>query len=382
MAIVLPALAALVISFLLTPSIREFSRRLELGDKSDGHRKVHHGVIPSLGGIAIYFAFTLAVFIAAIADPTFYQFIHDKFWTVLLGGTLVLITGLVDDLYELNFKQKFAMQLAAASVVIFLGGYRIDSITNPLTGSSVDLPPALAIAITYLWIVGICNAINLIDGLDGLAAGVTAVAALVMLSISFVAGDGFSMILYGTLAGSLIGFLRYNFNPASIFMGDTGALFIGFMMACFSVQCHYGSSTAVMLIVPIIALGVPIFDTLLAPVRRLISGKHPFKPDRHHIHHRIMSRYNLSHRRTVLVIYGISIFFGLVAFSMTATRSPLSAVIISAFVAVLFIGFGLLGYFDSGTRLRLASRHAAKRALRPNASLAAEENRKAERSLK
>ncbi len=349
-----PFAFATLLSLLLTPFVRRLSIVLRIGDLADGERKLHRGFIPNLGGVAIFIAFMFAAFAAAVVEPEFYQFIRNGFWSVLLGGTLIFATGLSDDVAGLDFKQKFSLQLFAALVVVFLGGYHIETLRNPFTDNVIVLPYWAGAVLTLFWITGVCNAINLIDGMDGLAGGVTAIASAAMMVISFLCGDTVMTMNYAILFGATIGFLRYNFSPASIFMGDTGALFIGFVFACLAIHYKHKATTAVMLVVPMLVLGFPILDTLLAPIRRLLQGQHPFKADRLHLHHRLMDTFSLSQKNTVLLIYAICFLLCSTAIAVTAVRDEFIPLIISAVAAITVIGILGLGYV-SQSRLNSSS---------------------------
>ncbi len=354
--ILIPLAFATLLSLLLTPLVRRLSIVLRIGDLADGDRKLHQGFIPNLGGVAIFVAFMFAAFAAAVVEPKFYLFVRNGFWSVLLGGTLIFATGLSDDVAGLNFKQKFLLQLFAALGVVFLGGYHIGTLRNPFTDNVIVLPHWAGAVLTLFWITGVCNAINLIDGMDGLAGGVTAIASAAMMVISFLCGDVLMTMNYAILFGATIGFLRYNFSPASIFMGDTGALFIGFIFACLAIHYKHKATAAVMLVVPMLVLGFPLLDTLLAPIRRLLQGKHPFKADRLHLHHRLMDLFSLSQKNTVLLIYAICFLLCSTAIAITVVRDEFISLIVSVAAAAMLLGVLGLGYLsrlrlnDSGSR--------------------------------
>ncbi len=339
----------------LTPLVRWASRRLHIGDASTEARKIHKGTIPTLGGIAIFFAAMAAFFASYTFSPEFAQLVDKGLWAVLLGAMLICLTGILDDVVNLNFKTKFILQIAVALFTVFFGEHRITEIPNPF-GESIALFEPFSSLLTVIWIVGICNAVNLIDGLDGLAAGVVGIGAATMSGISLLYGDMALGLGYAAIAGATLGFLRYNFNPATIFMGDTGALFIGYLMACLPLF-HTPSATDGIIWIQVLILGFPIADTLLAPVRRLLSGSHPFKADREHIHHRLMFFIGLSHKHTVLRIYSISIVLCVAALLTVFAMQSFSAhgtiaiyVILSAMLALGTIGLRRLGYFTAIVR--------------------------------
>jgi UDP-GlcNAc:undecaprenyl-phosphate GlcNAc-1-phosphate transferase len=352
---VAPLFVALLTVVLLTPIVRWASLRLCVEDASTESRKIHKGSIPTLGGIAIFFGAMAAFFVSYSFSPEFAQLIDKGLWAVLLGATLICFVGMLDDVVNLNFKTKFILQLAIAVLTVFFGEHRIREVLNPFGANIVFSEPFSSI-LTVVWIVGICNAVNLIDGLDGLAAGVVGIGAATMATISALYGDMALALGYGAISGATLGFLRYNFNPAVIFMGDTGALFIGYLMACLPLF-HAPSATDGIIWIQVLILGFPIADTLLAPIRRMISGSHPFKADREHIHHRLMFFIGLSHKHTVLRIYSISIVLCVAALLTVFVMQSFGAhgaiaiyVILSAMLALGAVGLRRLGYFTAIVR--------------------------------
>ncbi|MFN3636932.1 MAG: MraY family glycosyltransferase [Chloroherpetonaceae bacterium] len=353
--IVLTLFLALLTVVLLTPLVRWASLRLHIGDASTEARKIHKGTIPTLGGIAICFGAMTAFSASYALSPEFAQLVDKGLWAVLLGAVLICLTGILDDVVNLNFKTKFTVQIAIAVFTVVFGEHRITEIPNPF-GENIALFEPFSSLLTIIWIVGICNAVNLIDGLDGLAAGVVGIGAVTMLVISLLYGGVALALGYAAIAGATLGFLRYNFNPATIFMGDTGALFIGYLMACLPLF-HTPSATDAFIWVQVLILGFPIADTLLAPVRRLLSGSHPFKADREHIHHRLMFFIGLSHKHTVLRIYSISIVLCVAALLTVFIMQSFSAhgaiaiyLILGAMLTLGAIGLRRLGYFTAIVR--------------------------------
>ncbi len=360
-------IVSLLTVVLLTPIVRWISLRLRVEDASTEDRKIHKGAIPTMGGIAIFFGAMAAFLFGYLLSPEFAQLVDEGLWAVLLGATLICITGMLDDVISLNFKTKFAIQIATAIFTVVFGEHRINEILNPF-GENIVLSEPFSSLLTVVWIVGICNAVNLIDGLDGLAAGVVGIGAGTMAMISMLYGDVALALGYGAIAGATFGFLRYNFNPATIFMGDTGALFIGYLMACMPLF-HAPSATDGIIWIQVLILGFPVADTLLAPVRRLLSGSHPFKADREHIHHRLMFFMGLSHKHTVLRIYSISIVLCVAAlltvFAVQALGQKGTVIIYLIAICVAMLGaFGLrrLGYFTA--IVRRPAKHYLKPKLR------------------
>ncbi len=346
---------ALLTVVLLTPLARRISIKLRIGDASTESRKIHKGTIPTMGGIAIFFGAMAAFLVSFWLSPEFARLIDKGLWAALLGATLICLTGMLDDVVNLNFKTKFALQIAIAAFTVVFGEHRITEILNPF-GENIALAEPFSSILTVAWIVGICNAVNLIDGLDGLAAGVSGIGAATMTLISMLYNDVGLALGYAAIAGATIGFLRYNFNPASIFMGDTGALFIGYLMACLPLF-HAPSATDAIVWVQVLILGFPIADTLLAPARRMLSGSHPFKADREHIHHRLMFFIGLSHKHAVLRIYSVSIALCVAALltvfvtqSLGSRGAAAICLIVSATLAMGAVGLKRLGYFTAIVR--------------------------------
>jgi UDP-GlcNAc:undecaprenyl-phosphate/decaprenyl-phosphate GlcNAc-1-phosphate transferase len=288
-------------SILLTPLVKKFAIKIGATDKPN-YRKVHQKIMPRLGGLAIFLSFLIGYL---IWQPTDHEALP-----ILVGAFIIIITGALDDRFELSAKTKLLGQIAAALVVVLWGGAKVDFINLPF-GGLIEFG-YFSIPLTIIWIVGVTNAINLIDGLDGLAAGVSSIALISISGMAVVMGDMFVASLGAIVLASTLGFLIYNFHPAKIFMGDTGALFLGYIISVVALL-GFKNITVVSLIIPIIILGVPISDTLFAIVRRLYNKQPLSAPDKSHLHHCLL-RAGFSHRQTVLVIYTIAAMFGLTAF--------------------------------------------------------------------
>lgn len=300
-------IVAFVCAILITPLVKRLAFRIGAVD-APNYRKVHSRIMPRLGGLAIYIAFLVGL---AILRPESGYTI-----AIVLGASVIVLTGVLDDMYEISAKAKMLGQLVAACIIVFFGGIQIENINLPF-GGQLDFG-LLSIPFTILWIVAITNAINLIDGLDGLAAGVSTIALITLACMAFIMGNMFVVATAAILACSAVGFLFYNFHPAKIFMGDTGALFLGFMISVLSLLGFKGL-TVFSFIIPVIMLGVPISDTFFAIVRRLRNKQKWSDPDKSHLHHRLID-IGFSHRQTVLIIYGIAAIFGIAAiiFSMAS----------------------------------------------------------------
>ncbi len=334
---------ACLVSGLLTPLVRRFALRHRLFDDHVSARKIHGRPIPRLGGLAIaagFYAPLLALLIEASGvGGQFYASWH-KAIAFLLGGAAICALGLFDDIRGSGAGRKFLVQFAIAGA-LYYAGFKIDVLSLPFLGG-VHLG-ALSLVFTLLWIVGVINAMNLIDGLDGLAAGVGLFGVATTFVMAASRGDAIMMLFMACLGGSLLGFLVYNFNPASIFMGDTGSMFIGYVLAIGSIQTSQKSSTAVAILIPIVALGLPIADTLLAMIRRAVRRRPLFSADRSHIHHKLIDL-GLTQKQAVLILYGASILLGGTALLLTVASSLQSAAILTTMAALGFVAIRKLGY--------------------------------------
>ncbi|WP_346355230.1 MraY family glycosyltransferase [Azotosporobacter soli] len=321
---------ALVVAYFLTPQVKNLAIRAGALDAPDA-RKVHKKPIPRMGGLAIYVAFVVAVLLCM-------QVTRDVLG-ILVGGTAILALGILDDLKPLPAKVKLLGQIAAAGVLVFFD-IRIEWITNPF--GEMLYVEYWSIPLTILWVVGLTNTVNLIDGLDGLAAGVSTIAAVTILLVALQQNFWTVAILTAAIAGSSLGFLQHNFNPAKIFMGDTGSMFLGYMLAAVSVMGTVKSAATIALIVPIVALGLPIMDTAFAIVRRYLSGQPIFKPDRGHLHHRLLDM-GLTQKQAVLLMYVISGCLGLSAIALTEVNKISGIIIIVGILGLAFVGARKIG---------------------------------------
>lgn len=312
--------------------MKKFAIKIGAVDRPNS-RKVHTTIMPRLGGLAIYLSFIIGLL---VLQPE-----NEFAIPIIIGSVIIIITGILDDLLELSAKVKLAGQIAAALVVV-LNGVQVQYINLPFGG--VLEFGMLSIPLTILWIVGITNAINLIDGLDGLAAGVSSIALITITGMALLMGNTFVTSVSLIVLGSTLGFLIYNFHPAKIFMGDTGALFLGYIISVLSLL-GFKNVTMVSLIVPIIILGVPISDTIFAIIRRLVNKQPLSAADKSHLHHCLL-RLGYSHRQTVLIIYGIAAFFGVsaVIFSQATIWVSLMLILLLILAIELFAEkIGLVG---------------------------------------
>ncbi|MDP4087154.1 MAG: MraY family glycosyltransferase [Bacillota bacterium] len=293
-------------SIIMTPLIKKLAFKVGATDKPN-KRKVHQKIMPRLGGLAIYISFLLGLL---LLHPD-----NQYHLAIVVGSMIILATGVLDDIFELSAKLKLSLQILAALLVVLWGGVEVEFINLPL-GGHLEFG-AFSVPITVLWIVGVTNAINLIDGLDGLAAGVSSIAFISISVMAIVMGNMYVMAMGIILLASTLGFLVFNFYPAKIFMGDTGALFLGYMISVLSLL-GFKNVALISFVVPIIILGVPISDTIFAIVRRLYNKNPLSAPDKSHLHHCLL-RIGFTHKQTVLLIYAMSIMFGLAAFIFSMT---------------------------------------------------------------
>ena len=278
---------ALVITFALTPLVKRFAVAVGAIDKPDA-RKVHHGAIPRLGGLAIFLGYMGSVLFNNSIP-------HDhKLFGFVLGTVILVLVGIWDDIRQIEPKTKLMGQIIAAAILVAYD-IRVDFINLPWGG--VVYLKYWAIPLTIFWIVGFTNIVNLIDGLDGLAAGISFIACIAVCAMTLQLGQIDLACIALALAGATVGFLRYNFNPAKIFMGDTGSMLLGYTLAAISVMGAVKTAATIALVVPAIVLGLPILDTLFAIVRRKISGRPIFKPDKGHVHHRFWHKAYLKNKQ-------------------------------------------------------------------------------------
>ena len=325
-------LIALFVALIATPAVIVLAAKTGAMDAPDA-RKVHKGPMPRIGGLAIYCGFMAAI-LAMLNFAELTQEVANGVIGLLLGGTLIVIIGLIDDYKNLPAKVKLLGQILAACVVVYFD-VRIDVITDPF-GDYLYLE-YLAAPATVFWIVGLTNTVNLIDGLDGLAAGVSTIASITIMLVALQEDVMIVALFTAALAGAALGFLRYNFNPAKIFMGDTGSMFLGFILAGISVIGAVKCTATIALIVPILALGLPIMDTTFAIIRRYRGGVPIFKPDKGHLHHRLLDL-GFSQRQAVLLMYVISALLGLSAVALNEVSGGMSIVIVVCVLLVVFLG--------------------------------------------
>lgn len=342
--------AAMVIAFALTPLVKKFAFLVNAVDRPN-HRKVHTRIMPRLGGLAIFLSFAGTYFIISpwlSLDGYHLNLVHG----LLAGGSIIVLIGALDDRFELSAKIKLLGQIIAACVVVFGFGIQVSFYNIPFGDAMMPIQDWMGIPLTIFWIVGVTNAINLIDGLDGLAAGVSGIATATILVLAlFMSNGGTVILLSAILLGSIIGFLFFNFHPAKIFMGDSGSLFLGFSLATLSIM-GFKQATLVSFIIPLFIIGVPLSDTFFAIVRRWVNNKPIFAPDKGHLHH-CLQQLGFSHRKTVLVIYGIAFFFGTTAVilsQISQIANWVTVLVIAATIIVLQLGAEIIGIVDNTRR--------------------------------
>ena len=345
-------LVSLLLSFLLTRYIRD--QALIRGGKVRGlrERDVHTRPIPRLGGIAIFLAVIAVVSVLIVFSRFGKVFEPRLIVSVLLPSLLIFLLGLYDDLFSVGPWVKFAVEIMAA-VAIFLAGFRVIELPILLGNRSLGLAGSLLA--TVFWVLLITNAFNLVDGLDGLAAGSALFSTLTVVVISLMNGRVMIGLIGLALAGAILGFLRFNFNPATIFLGDCGSLFIGFVLSVLALVGAGKSSTAVAVAIPVVSFGLPILETGISVVRRFLSGQPLFAPDRHHIHHKLLER-GLTQRQVVVILYGVSALFGLLSALLLYPGGPTLGVVLFVIGAGIWVGVQHLNYPEFFELHRLARR--------------------------
>ena len=307
--VVLALLVALVVSFLMTPVVKTFAYKVGAIDVPKDARRMHKVPIPRLGGLAIFIGFMVSILLFAEITP--------ELRSILLGAVMIVVLGVVDDIMALPAMLKFVVQIVAA-LIPATHGVTILAFSNPniFSNNLYWVLGSLSIPFTVLWIVAITNSVNLIDGLDGLANGVSAISATTMLVIALVSDQSAVAVVLAALVGACVGFMPYNMNPAKMFMGDTGATFLGYILATMSIQGLFKYYAVISFVVPFLILGLPIFDTTFAFIRRIAHGQSPMHPDRSHIHHRLIDM-GLNQKQAVATLYVISAILGLSAVVLT-----------------------------------------------------------------
>ncbi|MDR1692737.1 MAG: undecaprenyl/decaprenyl-phosphate alpha-N-acetylglucosaminyl 1-phosphate transferase [Oscillospiraceae bacterium] len=330
--------AALIVSFAVTPLVRLLANKVgAVDDPNRDDRRVHTSPVPRLGGLAIFLGFMAAIFVFGSGH------FDRQMGGILTGAVIIVTVGAIDDVLSLPWWVKLGGQIAAALVPVFCG-LRVGVLTAPfITPEGTITLGVLNIPITILWIIGITNAVNLIDGLDGLAVGVSGIASISMLLISIATGNPAAALLTAALAGGCLGFLPYNFNPARLFMGDSGSLFLGYILSCASILGLFKFYAVISFAVPFLILGLPIFDTAAAFVRRLAKGQNPLSHgDRKHVHHRLIDM-GFSQKQAVAILYSVSAVLGLSAVVLTTSGELRVLILLIAVLAAGSVYIALAG---------------------------------------
>ena len=324
-------LATLAVAFLValitTPIVKELAYKMGAVDDpkkdKDPERRMHSKPVPRMGGLAIFLGFFISVLLFARLDTAAKG--------LMLGAVVILVLGIFDDIYDLRAIFKFGVQIIAALIAV-LSGNVVQTLSNPNIFSQNPYWDLgwLAIPFSVIWIVAITNAVNLIDGLDGLACGVSTISSMTLLVIALIVGEAQTSILVAALVGGCLGFLPYNLNPAKIFMGDTGSTFLGFTLGVISIQGLFKVYTIISFVVPFLMLGLPIFDTAFAFIRRIAHGQSPMHPDRSHVHHRLIDM-GFSQKQAVAILYVLSAILGLSAVVLTTSGALRAMLLLMAF---------------------------------------------------
>jgi UDP-GlcNAc:undecaprenyl-phosphate GlcNAc-1-phosphate transferase len=346
----------LLSSFVLTRYVRDFATARGWVAVPSQERHLHSSPLPRLGGVAIFLSFACCMGVAAVwalRTHRMHSVLSVKtLITILIPASLIFLLGVYDDIRGVGPYFKFSVQGVAATM-LFMGGLRIVNI--PVLFGDGKLPVFVGLPITILWVVAITNAFNLIDGLDGLAAGSALFSTMVVFVVALLYGPSLVTVMTIALAGAILGFLRFNFNPATIFLGDSGSLFIGFVLSALALSGAQKAPTIVAVAIPVVSFGLPILETALSIVRRLISGRPVFTADREHIHHKLL-QHGMTHRQVVILLYGVSAGFAMLSlFLLWPTVSSLGLVLAVLGIGI-WIGVQHLGYLEFGELARVAHR--------------------------
>jgi UDP-GlcNAc:undecaprenyl-phosphate GlcNAc-1-phosphate transferase len=352
---------SLALSFLSTKLVRDFATQKGWVSAPAHERHLHSNALPRLGGVAIVFSFLLttaaALVLANLFSSSDAKFSAHPLLTILPPATLIFLLGIYDDLRTAGPYLKFSVQ-AVAGAMLFAGGLRI--LDLPLLFGTHQFSWFVGLPLTIFWVMAITNAFNLIDGLDGLAAGAALFSTLVMFVVALLGNAPLISLLTLALAGAVLGFLRYNFNPATIFLGDCGSLFIGFMLSALALQGAQKAPTIVAVAIPVVSFGLPILETFLSIVRRFIGGRPVFTADREHIHHKLLQR-GWSHRQAVIILYAVSALFALLSLFLLWPTGSTLGLVLAVLGTGIWIGVQHLGYLEFGEIRRVAQRTIEQR---------------------
>ena len=325
-------IVAFIFSFASTPIVKHLAFKWKAIDVPKDSRRMHKRPIPRLGGLAIIFGFIVSMLTFGIMTR--------EVMAILAGALIIALMGIVDDIKALDAKPKFFIQIIAALIVVIGGNMKIQVLSNPIPlfdSAYMILPNWVSVIISIIWIVFITNAVNFIDGLDGLAAGVCSIMSVSLVFIATRLGEYYIAVIGVALMGACFGFLPYNFNPAKIFMGDTGSTFIGFVLASLSIQGVFKSYAIISFAVPLLIMGLPLFDALFAMLRRLSKGQSPMQADRGHLHHRLIDM-GFSQKQSVFILYLISGILGVSAIILAESGTFRALMLLSSVLVILLVG--------------------------------------------
>lgn len=334
-------LLAFLSTYFLTPLAKRLAFFLGAVDQPN-ERKIHKVPMPRLGGVAVFAGFCIPLAtLYFLQNRVAYTFLdYEKLIaSLMIGATCMMAVGFYDDVKGAGATKKFLVQIAVA-LGLYLAGFRITIISNPFGGAPLDLG-LFGVPISVFWIVGLTNALNLLDGVDGLISGVTAIIALSLAVINIYDGNIIVALLTLSLAGSCLGFLPHNFNPAKIFMGDAGSLFIGCVLGCVGMFSLFKAVTATFILAPLLLFGLPLYDTLSVMVGRMRRGQSVFKADKTHVHHRLL-RLGWNSRETVLYLYCITMLLGILAIDLAISRTPLTLLFAAAVLSIMILRVWLI----------------------------------------
>ena len=322
---------AAFIAYIATPFVKELAVKIGAVDVPKDNRRMHKVPIPRMGGLAIVIAFLLCALLFVKLDA--------QMRGVLLGAVIILVVGVLDDCLTLRAMPKFLAQIVSA-LIVYASGCEIRYVSNPFSAGLIDLG-VFSGFVTVIWIVMMTNAVNFIDGLDGLAVGVSGISTATMLVIAMLMGEEGVAVILAALLGACLGFLPYNFNPAQIFMGDTGSTFLGFVLASMSIQGLFKMYAVISFLVPFLILGVPFFDITFAVIRRLAKHQNPMTADRGHIHHRLIDM-GLSQKQSVAIVYMLTGILGLAAVLLANSTGVKTFILFAAVCVVAIVGFAVI----------------------------------------
>jgi UDP-GlcNAc:undecaprenyl-phosphate GlcNAc-1-phosphate transferase len=359
---------SLLLSFVLTKYVRDLanSRGWVTGPALERH--LHNRPLPRFGGTAIFLSFLLTLAVALPAGwhhGAAFGLSFRTLLTILLPGCLIFALGLYDDIHSVGPFAKVAVQ-AVAGAMLFAGGLRI--LDLPVLFGIRHFPWFVGLPLTILWVLAITNAFNLIDGLDGLAAGSALFSTMVVFAVAMVSGSALVSLRALVLEGSILGFLRFNFSPATIFLGDCGSLFIGFMLSALALQGAQKAPTIIAVAIPVVSFGLPILETALSIVRRFLGGRPVFTADREHIHHKLLQR-GLSHRQVVITLYAVSALFALLSLFLLWPTGDVLGLVLAVLGSGVWIGVQHLGYMEFGELRRVAHRTIERQILINNLAI-------------